>query len=233
MVAFCPGPKCEIYTPKRDNKHPHPFHMRSPPSPAPARRGNFENINSSVTLDQNKTRFIAWRQPCDKKWRVEKNSRDLFAAGEINMERRRAFVLLCFICVFILCPASFSTVSRDISFPDLLPYNSVHGPEQIHIAYGNSASEMTVMWSTSSVQELSSSFVLYGLAPKNYSLKGEGKFALFTEGNPDGLHCIHRVVLQVSISRILFSDSSSVLESKIYERLLCNEPWTLELVWAW
>ena len=139
------------------------------------------------------------------KWRVEKNSRDLVAAGEINMERRRAFVLLCFICVFIVCPASFSAVSRDISFPDLSPYNSVHGPEQIHIAYGNSASDMTVMWSTSSVQELSSSFVLYGLAPKNYSLKAEGKFALFTEGNPDGLHYIHRVVLEVSISRILFS----------------------------
>ena len=139
------------------------------------------------------------------KWRVEKKSRDLVAAGEINMERRRAFVLLCFICVFIVCPASFSAVSRDISFPDLSPYNSVHGPEQIHIAYGNSASEMTVMWSTSSVQELSSSFVLYGLAPKNYSLKAEGKFALFTEGNPDGLHYVHRVVLQVSISRILFS----------------------------
>ena len=25
-------PKSEIYTPKRDDEHPHPFHMRSPPS---------------------------------------------------------------------------------------------------------------------------------------------------------------------------------------------------------
>ena len=26
-------PKSEIYTPKRDDEHPHPFHMRSPPPP--------------------------------------------------------------------------------------------------------------------------------------------------------------------------------------------------------
>ena len=26
-------PKSEIYTPKRDDEHPHPFHMRSPPLP--------------------------------------------------------------------------------------------------------------------------------------------------------------------------------------------------------
>ena len=28
-------PKSEIYTPKRDDEHPHPFHMRSPPPPPP------------------------------------------------------------------------------------------------------------------------------------------------------------------------------------------------------
>ena len=27
-------PKSEIYTPKRDDEHPHPFHMRSPPRAA-------------------------------------------------------------------------------------------------------------------------------------------------------------------------------------------------------
>ena len=27
-------PKCEIYTPKRDDENPHPFHMRSPPAPS-------------------------------------------------------------------------------------------------------------------------------------------------------------------------------------------------------
>ncbi|XP_073233636.1 acid phosphatase type 7-like [Porites lutea] len=146
------------------------------------------------------------------------------------MERGRAFVLLCFICVFIVCPASFSTVSRDISFPDLSPYNSVHGPEQIHIAYGNSASEMTVMWSTSSVQELSSSFVLYGLAPKNYSLKAEGKFALFTEGNPDGLHYIHRVVVQGLIPGKNFSyrvqSGSNISEGYEFTAKRDDEDWS-------
>ena len=37
MMAFCPehpkwDPKSEIYTPKRDDEHPHTFYMRSPPS---------------------------------------------------------------------------------------------------------------------------------------------------------------------------------------------------------
>ena len=31
----------------------------------------------------------------------------------------------------------------------------------------------------------------------------EGKFALFTEGNPDGLQYVHRVVLKVSVIRDL------------------------------
>ena len=30
-------PKSEIYTPKRDDEHPHPFHMRSSPPPPPLR----------------------------------------------------------------------------------------------------------------------------------------------------------------------------------------------------
>lgn len=80
---------------------------------------------------------------------------------------------------------------------DLAPYNSLHGPEQVHISYGDYPSEMTVMWSTSNSSDFASSVVLYGLAPKNYSLKAKGKFVLFTEGNPDGLKYIHRVVLQV------------------------------------
>jgi len=40
MVAFCPehpqwdqNLKFTIYTPKRDDEHPHPFHMRRPPPP--------------------------------------------------------------------------------------------------------------------------------------------------------------------------------------------------------
>ena len=34
MMTFCPEqvrPKSEIYTSKRDDEHPHPFHVRSPP----------------------------------------------------------------------------------------------------------------------------------------------------------------------------------------------------------
>ena len=40
MMAFCPehpkwdqNPKSEIYTPKRDDEYPHPFHMQSTPPP--------------------------------------------------------------------------------------------------------------------------------------------------------------------------------------------------------
>ena len=34
-------PKSEIYTRKRDDEHPHPFHMRShPPSPPPGVKSN-------------------------------------------------------------------------------------------------------------------------------------------------------------------------------------------------
>ena len=132
------------------------------------------------------------------------NSRDSFIhnSATTNMEWTSVLVSLSFFCVFV-CPASLRPASQDLFLPDLSPYNSVHGPEQIHIAYGDFASEMTIMWSTSSVQELSSSIVLYGLAPKNYSLKAEGKFALFTEGNPDGLQYVHRVVLKVSVIRDL------------------------------
>ncbi|XP_067052534.1 acid phosphatase type 7-like isoform X3 [Acropora muricata] len=102
---------------------------------------------------------------------------------------------LCF-CFILFYPASFHPADRDLFVSDLSPYNSVHGPEQIHIAYGDSPRQMTVLWSTSPVQELASSFVHYGLAPKNYSMKAEGKFVLFTEGNPSGLQYVHRVLLE-------------------------------------
>ena len=103
---------------------------------------------------------------------------------------------LCF-CFILFYPALFHPADRDLFVSELSPYNSVHGPEQIHIAYGDSPRQMTVLWSTSSVQELASSFVHYGLAPKNYSMKAEGKFVLFTEGNPSGLQYVHRVLLEV------------------------------------
>lgn len=102
-----------------------------------------------------------------------------------------------YFCFVLVCPVLSHPVQERLFMSDLSPYNSVHGPEQIHIAYGDSPSEMTIVWSTSNTTELASSVVLYGLAPNNYSSKAEGKFVLFTEGNPDGLKYIHRVVLQV------------------------------------
>ena len=112
----------------------------------------------------------------------------------INMGRMELVLLFCFV---LLSPVSLHPVQERLVMSDLLPYTSVHGPEQIHIAYGESPSEMTIVWSTSNSTELASSVVLYGLAPNNYSLKAEGNFVLFTEGNPDGLKNIHRVVVQV------------------------------------
>ncbi|XP_070536666.1 acid phosphatase type 7-like [Ptychodera flava] len=65
-------------------------------------------------------------------------------------------------------------------------------PEQIHIAYGSQPSEMVVMWSTA-VETAST--VLYGLAPRNYTLSTHGQCVSFTLGNPSGLQYIHRVQL--------------------------------------
>lgn len=110
------------------------------------------------------------------------------------MEQLKFYLYFCFV---LLCPVSLHPAEEHLVMSDLTPYNSLHGPEQIHIAYGDSASEMTILWSTSNSTEFASSTVLYGLAPKNYSSKAEGKFVFFTEGNPDGLKYIHRVVIQV------------------------------------
>ena len=113
-----------------------------------------------------------------------------------DMEQIHFYLYFFFI---LLCPVSLHPVEEHLVMSDLSPYSSLHGPEQIHIAYGDSPSEMMILWSTSNSTELASSVVLYGLAPKNYSSKAEGKFVLFTEGNPDGLKYIHRVVLQVRL----------------------------------
>ncbi len=112
--------------------------------------------------------------------------------------RMKLFVYFCFVLVY---PVSSHPAQERLFMSDLSPYNSVHGPEQIHIAYGDSPSKMTIVWSTSNSTELASSVVHYGLAPKNYTSKAEGKFVLFTEGNPDGLKYIHRVVLRVRLAK--------------------------------
>ena len=68
-------------------------------------------------------------------------------------------------------------------------------PEQIHLSYGYSPSQMVVMWSTS---ENSSSIVLYGTSQFWLTMRENGECREFTKGNPDGLHWVHKVVLQVS-----------------------------------
>ena len=112
------------------------------------------------------------------------------------VEKMEGIYFFLTLCSFLNLASSHQAV-KHLFMSDLAPYDSPHGPEQIHISFGNIPSEMTIMWSTSNSSEFASSVVLYGLAPKNYSLEGRGKFVLFTEGNPDGLKYIHRVVLQV------------------------------------
>ena len=83
-------------------------------------------------------------------------------------------------------------------FPLLLVQLSPLGeaqPEQIHLSYGYSPSQMVVMWST---PENSSSVVLYGTSQFRLTMSEHGECREFTKGNPDGLHWIHKVVLQVS-----------------------------------
>ena len=48
-------PKAEIYTPKRDDEHPYPCHMRSPPPPAgrKRRRENVPGARSSKAPAEN------------------------------------------------------------------------------------------------------------------------------------------------------------------------------------
>ena len=67
-------------------------------------------------------------------------------------------------------------------------------PEQIHLSYGYNASEMVVTWSTSAA---SSSVVNYGSSQFDVSRKQTGQSWRFTEGNPNGLQYMHRVVLKV------------------------------------
>ena len=67
-------------------------------------------------------------------------------------------------------------------------------PEQVHLSYGYDPSQMTVVWST---PDNSSSTVLYGLTPYNLDSSDTGVCWEFTEDNPDGLHYVHMVVLQV------------------------------------
>ena len=90
-------------------------------------------------------------------------------------------------------------------------FTMTHGPEQIHLSYGSSAEEMTVVWSTSS--DLESSWVLYGLAPYNYSTAVTGRTATLTNGNPYGLQLIHRAVMKVCWLSLLAQTISCTLSA--------------------
>lgn len=65
-------------------------------------------------------------------------------------------------------------------------------PEQIHISYGETPAEMTVMWST---PLQGSSEVLYGKSRHKLDKHTEGDSTIFNLMNPQGLQYIHRVTL--------------------------------------
>jgi hypothetical protein len=68
--------------------------------------------------------------------------------------------------------------------------------QQVHIAYGELASEMVVMWS-SAIEADNSSFVLFGSKPGAYTHHQVATNWNFTaaDANPDGLQYLHRAVL--------------------------------------
>ena len=74
--------------------------------------------------------------------------------------------------------------------------------QQIHIAYGNTPQQVTVMWSTRLSTDLeSSATVQYGIETHKFDQSATGKVVKFTLGNPDGLQYIHRVQIQVLLLR--------------------------------
>ena len=67
-------------------------------------------------------------------------------------------------------------------------------PEQVHISYGYQPSQMVVMWST---EEYGDSVVTYGKDLFHLSTRRSGSCWRFTDGNPQGLQYLHRVLLEV------------------------------------
>ena len=76
----------------------------------------------------------------------------------------------------------------------------VHGPEQVHISYGETSNEMIVVWSTGNISANSTSFVTYGLNSAKLDVMVKASDAVLTEGNPDGLDQIHRAVMKVRLT---------------------------------
>lgn len=80
-------------------------------------------------------------------------------------------------------------------------------PEQVHISYGYQPSQMVVMWST---EEYGDSQVAYGPDPFQLDKRQNGTCWRFTEGNPQGLQYMHRVLLEVSRRQTSRLSSSKV-----------------------
>ncbi|XP_060074531.1 acid phosphatase type 7-like [Ylistrum balloti] len=66
-------------------------------------------------------------------------------------------------------------------------------PEQVHIAYGDTTSEVVVMWAT---QEECTTLINYGTDPWGLTTTLTGQMSHFTDLNRQGLQCLHRVKLQ-------------------------------------
>ena len=68
-------------------------------------------------------------------------------------------------------------------------------PEQVHISYGDTLTEMVIMWSTPTN---CSSVVQYGTDPWKLSIEVSGRNEFFSDIREYGIPYLHRVVLQVS-----------------------------------
>ncbi|KAK3085903.1 hypothetical protein FSP39_010267 [Pinctada imbricata] len=66
-------------------------------------------------------------------------------------------------------------------------------PEHVHIAFGDTTSQMVIMWAT---KTNCTTKVVYGTGPWNITNKVSGKMVHFTEKNPSGLQCLHRAVIE-------------------------------------
>ena len=116
--------------------------------------------------------------------------------------------LLLMCSVFVTTELFFTAVAAPLDLNRIAELESKYdingelGPQQIHIAYGDTPQQMTVMWSTPSSNDFESSIVHYGMAPNKYDLSASGKTVNFTLGNPSGLQFIHRVQLKVLLRPI-------------------------------
>ncbi|KAL6059117.1 Purple acid phosphatase [Balamuthia mandrillaris] len=103
-------------------------------------------------------------------------------------------VLLVAAVALLMGGGSHARRTADISFIDEGVHVAEDGttPQHIHIAYGETADTMSIVWSTA---EDSSSLVRYGTSAASLDKVVSGQTVLFTKGNPSGLHYIHRVKL--------------------------------------